>query len=49
MTPRGMGEEEMEVIGELISDTLQSPEKASFIKQKVLELTDKFPIYKELS
>lgn len=50
VTTRGMGVEEMELIGKLIADTLKAPTdekvKAETIS-KVKELTKSFPLYKE--
>ncbi|HMO23863.1 MAG TPA: serine hydroxymethyltransferase, partial [Candidatus Melainabacteria bacterium] len=50
VTTRGMGVEEMELIGKLIADTLKAPTdekvKAETIS-RVKELTKSFPLYKE--
>ncbi len=50
VTTRGMGVEEMELIGKLIADTLKAPSdekvKAETIS-RVKELTKSFPLYKE--
>ncbi len=49
VTTRGMKEKEMEVIANYIYEVIssRSEDKAKEIKQKVKELTDKFPIYKD--
>ncbi|MCA1294057.1 serine hydroxymethyltransferase [Paenibacillus sp. alder61] len=52
VTSRGMDEEAMKVIGRTIALVLKNPkDEASLEKarQQVVELTDKFPIYPELS
>ncbi|MBI1270691.1 aminotransferase class I/II-fold pyridoxal phosphate-dependent enzyme [bacterium] len=50
VTTRGMGVEEMELIGKLIADTLKAPTdekvKAATVN-RVKELTKSFPLYKE--
>ena len=48
LTTRGMGEKEMVIIGEWISEILKNPDNKkikSAIKQNVFKLTKKFPIY----
>ena len=51
LTTRGMKEDEMKVIGELIASILKSPTDASLIaktKATVSQLCQQFPIYPEL-
>ncbi len=50
LTTRGMGEQEMRVIGELIAKTLE-PGRTDFseIRQAIAELTGRFPLYPELN
>jgi len=50
LTTRGMGEQEMRVIGELIAKTLE-PGRTDFseIRQVIAELTGRFPLYPELN
>lgn len=48
VTTRGMGENEMDKIAQMISDVLQAPENdlvKSGVKEKVKELTAAFPLY----
>lgn len=46
VTTRGMGEQEMELIAELITTAIKHGESAvNSVKQKVLELCAKFPLY----
>ena len=48
VTTRGMKEHEMEIIGRLIARVLRSPadvEVQRQVRQSVLDLTDKFPLY----
>ena len=46
VTSRGMKEEEMVVIGELIADIIQNKEEAlERSNEKVLKLTERFPLY----
>ena len=50
VTSRGMREPEMETIGRLISRVLRSPGDAEVegqVRQAVMNLTDKFPLYSE--
>ncbi len=52
LTTRGMKEGEMKLIGEWISQALQKPEDQTLqekIKVEVKHLTEKFPLYPELS
>lgn len=51
VTTRKMGLEEMDLIGDLISDVLESPEdevNLASVKGRVIELTDRFPLYGEV-
>ncbi len=51
VTTRGMGEKEMDEIASLIDETLQAPMDESHlekVRQKVLALTKRFPLYPEL-
>ena len=51
VTTRGMKEKEMELIAELIDQTLQAPEKEdnlAAVLSRVEALTEKFPLYPEL-
>jgi glycine hydroxymethyltransferase len=48
VTTRGMKEPEMREIGRLIAEVIHAPESESVItkvKQSVLELTERFPLY----
>lgn len=47
LTTRGMKEAEMKEIGQLIIDTLKKSVPAEETKNKVLELVDQFPIFKD--
>ncbi|MFH0856823.1 MAG: serine hydroxymethyltransferase [bacterium] len=51
LTTRGMKEEEMKIIGKMISDILKDVNNEELIlriKNEVLEMTEKFPIYEGL-
>jgi glycine hydroxymethyltransferase len=51
LTTRGMGVEEMEQVADLIAEVLAAPEDASVhaaVRERVLELTERFPLYREL-
>ncbi|MDX1999341.1 MAG: serine hydroxymethyltransferase [Thermoanaerobaculia bacterium] len=51
VTTRGMGEAEMDVIGDLIAETLTAPEDAANqarVHAQVERLTDRFPLYDPL-
>jgi glycine hydroxymethyltransferase len=51
MTTRGMKEPEMKIIAELILKTLKNHNNETIkqeVKQAVIALTDKFPLYPEL-
>ena len=51
LTSRGMKEEEMKIVAELIDETLSNikdEERLSSIKNKVNELTARFPLYAEI-
>jgi len=51
LTTRGMGEEEMEIIGKLIAKVLKNPSDGSIqesVKKEVKSLCEEFPLYKEL-
>lgn len=51
LTTRGMGEEEMELIGKLISKVLKNPTDETIhenVRKEVKELCERFPLYKEL-
>lgn len=51
LTTRGMGEEEMEIIGKLISKILKNPSDEAVhenVKKEIKNLCDRFPLYKEL-
>lgn len=51
LTTRGMGEEEMEVIGKLISKVLKNPSDEVVhenVKKEIKNLCERFPLYKEL-
>ncbi|MCX6739804.1 MAG: serine hydroxymethyltransferase [Candidatus Parcubacteria bacterium] len=51
LTTRGMKENEMKTIGQMICDLLKNPNDKKIVeksKKKVKELTKKFPIYKDL-
>lgn len=47
LTTRGMKEQEMELIGQMIVDTLKKSTPPEEIKQKVLDLVANFPIFQE--
>ena len=48
ITTRGMKEKEMVIIGNLIADVIEKKEDAiPEVKEKVLELTSRFPVYAE--
>ena len=48
ITTRGMKEKEMVIIGNLIADVIEKKEAAiPEVKEKVLELTSRFPVYAE--
>ena len=52
MTKRGMKEEEMKIIANLISETIKYKNdslRLEEIKKQVLDLTSKFPLYPELN
>jgi len=52
VTTRGMKEAQMRLIAQYINDTLEqkdNPKKLKEIKEKVIALTKKFPLYPELS
>ena len=52
VTSRGMGQREMETIGALIADALEAPEdaaRAGAVKERVLELCRRFPLYDPLT
>ncbi len=52
ITTRGMKEEEMKIIANLISETIKNkndPLKLNEIKKQVLNLTSKFPLYSEMN
>lgn len=51
LTTRGMGEEEMELVGKLIAKVLKNPnnnEVLDEVRKEVKELCERFPLYKEL-
>ncbi|MCX8094632.1 MAG: serine hydroxymethyltransferase [Caldisericia bacterium] len=51
LTTRGMGEEEMEIVGKLIAKVLKNPnneEVLNEVKKEVKDLCERFPLYKEL-
>lgn len=51
LTTRGMGEEEMEIIGKLISKILKNPTDEVVhenVKKEIKNLCERFPLYKEL-
>ncbi|MDI6861261.1 MAG: serine hydroxymethyltransferase [Caldisericia bacterium] len=51
LTTRGMGEEEMEIIGKLIAKVLKNPNDDNVlneVRKEVKELCERFPLYKEL-
>ena len=48
VTTRGMAEEEMQEIGNIICEALKKPEQALNLKSRVLALTGRFPLYPEL-
>jgi glycine hydroxymethyltransferase len=50
VTTRGMGENEMKLIAQLISETLENPESPavrSKVRSKVIDICKKFPLYEE--
>lgn len=52
MTTRGFKEEDFTKVGELINRTLEgreTPEELDKVKQEIKELTNKYPLYEELS
>ena len=49
VTTRGMGEQEMQLIADLIDRTLGKESDLGQIKSEVLALTARFPLYPELS
>ncbi|MCM3700969.1 serine hydroxymethyltransferase [Paenibacillus macerans] len=52
VTSRGMDQEAMKTIGRIIAQVLKNPKDEAALakaRQQVVELTDKFPIYPELS
>jgi len=51
LTTRGMGEEEMEIVGKIIAKVLKNPnneEVLNNVKKEVKNLCERFPLYKEL-
>jgi len=51
LTTRGMGEEAMEQVGDLIAEVLAAPEDGAVhaaVREKVHALTDRYPLYGEL-
>lgn len=46
MTTRGLNEEDFYKIGKIISKVLKKEEELDVLKQQVLEITSKYPIYK---
>lgn len=51
LTTRGMGEEEMEIIGKLIAKVLKNPNDETVlenVRKEVKDLVERFPLYKEL-
>jgi glycine hydroxymethyltransferase len=51
LTTRGMGEAEMEQVGDLIAEVLAAPEDGAAhaaVREKVHALTERFPLYREL-
>ena len=48
LTTRGLKEKEMEIIADLIINTLKKKKTSEDNKKKVLELMKKFPLYREL-
>jgi len=51
LTTRGMGEEEMEIVGKLIAKILKNPSDEGIhenVKKEIKNLCEKFPLYKEL-
>ena len=51
LTTRGMGEEEMEIVGKLIAKILKNPSDEDIhenVKKEIKNLCEKFPLYKEL-
>jgi glycine hydroxymethyltransferase len=52
LTTRGMGEAEMDRVGDLIAEVLRAPDDESVqsdVRRRVRELTDGFPLYPELA
>ena len=52
LTTRGFKEKDMEVVGDLIAETIHNPKKEIVKKEvskKVRELADKYPIYTDLN
>jgi glycine hydroxymethyltransferase len=52
LTTRGMGEPEMDTVGDLIAEVLRAPEDESVqhaVRARVRELTASFPLYPELA
>ena len=49
LTTRGMGEKDMQIIGDLIAATLEDGADIADIRQTVKELTDKYPCYPEIN
>ena len=49
LTTRGMGEKDMQIIGDLIAATLEDGADIADIRQTVKELTDKYPCYPEIT
>ena len=52
VTTRGMGETEMDVVGDLMAEVLRAPEDAALhadVHRRVRELCDRFPLYDPLS
>jgi glycine hydroxymethyltransferase len=50
VTSRGLGVSEMEIVGRLIAEKLRNPEDTAVherISKQVLELCDRFPLYRE--
>ena len=48
ITTRGMKEEEMKLVAQYIFDVIEKKRTPEEVKQDVLNLTKKFPIYKDL-
>jgi glycine hydroxymethyltransferase len=52
LTTRGMGEPEMDTVGDLIAEVLRAPDDESVraaVRARVRELTEGFPLYPELA